>query len=332
MKFAKAWVAATLIGLGASASAQSIVFDAGSGVLTVPSVQVGSSVYTNVTFVLIDPSTYTFRLTGANPQVPPGAAVASYDINSGILSLPSVQVGSSTYVNVTLLNTGNYVMALKTATLQQSPSGGSASACFSTLYLTTGSTSDLSYQQSMNGAVVSTYESKSLVTGPQTFNGQTAIELQQTNTYLTGAQAGVVAKSSTYMQNQNLDVFTLGDQGSTVSHGVTTNYMTTFNPPLRQSYALNAGQSVSTTSTETDNGTLTRQVTETNQFVGFEDVSVPAGSFAQACKWQITLVLNGNAYGSTLWFTRKGALLQLVSGGVLTQLTGGTVNGGAVGP
>ncbi|MGE5336863.1 MAG: hypothetical protein ACM3PU_03485 [Gemmatimonadota bacterium] len=332
MKTIKALAVAMLIGVSASAYAQSIVFDAGSGVLTVPSVQVGSSVYTNVTFALIDPSTYTFRLTGATQQLPPGSAVASYDVSSGILSLPAVQVGSSTYVNVTLRNTGNYVMALKTATLQQPPSGGSASACFSTLYLTTGSTSDLNYQQSLNGAVVSTYESKSLVAGPTTFNGQTAIELQQTNTYLTGAQAGTVGKVSTYMQNQNLDIFTLGDQGSTVSHGITTNYMATFNPPLRWSYALNAGQSVSTTSTETDNGTSTQQITETYQFAGFEDVTVPAGSFSQVCKWQTTVVVNGNAYGTTLWFTRQGALLQQQGSGVLMQLTSGTVNGVAIGP
>jgi hypothetical protein len=71
MKIFKAWIAATLIAVSASVFAQGITFDSASGLLTVPSVQVGSSVYTGVTFTLIDPNTYTFRLTGATLQLLP---------------------------------------------------------------------------------------------------------------------------------------------------------------------------------------------------------------------------------------------------------------------
>lgn len=118
MRFLKTWITAALIGLSTSVFAQAITFDSASGVLTVPSVQVGGSVYTNVTFSLIDPGTYTFRLTGATPQSAPGIAVASYDAGSATLSLPAVQVGADSYVNVTLRNTGGYVMVLTGATRQ----------------------------------------------------------------------------------------------------------------------------------------------------------------------------------------------------------------------
>ena len=42
----------------------------------------------------------------------------TYDSATGILSIPAVRVGSETYVNVTLLNTGNYTFALQAATQQ----------------------------------------------------------------------------------------------------------------------------------------------------------------------------------------------------------------------
>jgi hypothetical protein len=118
MRFFKAWFAAMLTGMSVTSFAQLITFDSTSGILTVPSVQVGGSAYTNVTFILTEPSTYTFRLTGATEQIPPGAAVASYDVNSAALTLPSVRVGADTYVNVTLKNVGNYVMVLTGATRQ----------------------------------------------------------------------------------------------------------------------------------------------------------------------------------------------------------------------
>jgi hypothetical protein len=46
------------------------------------------------------------------------AQVAVYDGATNILTLPAVRVGPSTYVNVTLLNTGNYTFALQGATAE----------------------------------------------------------------------------------------------------------------------------------------------------------------------------------------------------------------------
>lgn len=42
----------------------------------------------------------------------------TYDSATGVLTIPAIRVGSETYVNVTLLNTGNYTFVLQSATQQ----------------------------------------------------------------------------------------------------------------------------------------------------------------------------------------------------------------------
>lgn len=112
------WVAIALISLTTSGFAQVITYDSASEVLSIPSVRVGNETYINVSFRRTNQSGYTFSLTSTQQQIPAGEAVASYDPNTGTLTLPSVQVGDSTYIYVTLRNIGNYTMVLKTATLQ----------------------------------------------------------------------------------------------------------------------------------------------------------------------------------------------------------------------
>ena len=85
--------------------------------VTIPSVAVGRASYTQVT--LRNRGDFVFDLTGANAQTPamPGAALTNYDLGSGVLTLPAVKVGNDTFLDVRLLNTGNFVFALQTATL-----------------------------------------------------------------------------------------------------------------------------------------------------------------------------------------------------------------------
>jgi len=96
---------------------QVTTYDAASSTVTIPSVAVGTASYTQVT--LRNRGDYVFDLTGANAQTPamPGAALTSYDLVSGVLTLPAVKVGNDTFLDVRLLNTGNFVFALQTATL-----------------------------------------------------------------------------------------------------------------------------------------------------------------------------------------------------------------------
>jgi hypothetical protein len=76
----------------------------------------------------------------------------------------------------------------------------------------------------------------------------------------------------------------------------------------------------------------TTSVTLTHTFDGFEDVTVPAGAFAAACRWTIVDIRDGATTTSTEWRTRKGVPVRMVSGDSESVLTAGTVNGGPVGP
>ena len=92
-----------------------ITYDIVTGVLTIPSVKVGTATYINVTLNNI--GSYAFALQTATAQAPPVPALATYDADTGILTLPSVKVGGSTY-DVTLQNVGSYTFTLLSATAQ----------------------------------------------------------------------------------------------------------------------------------------------------------------------------------------------------------------------
>jgi hypothetical protein len=102
--------------ISAEASAQSITYDAGTYLLTIPAVKVGTATYINV--ALLNVGNYTFTLQGATEQLPAGPAAAAYDPASAMLSLPMVVVGYATYVDVTLRNVGDYTFTLVSATMQ----------------------------------------------------------------------------------------------------------------------------------------------------------------------------------------------------------------------
>lgn len=110
-------LAVSALTLAGVAAAQVTTYDAPTGLVTIPSVAVGSTSYTNVT--LNDRGNFVFELTGATEQQPamPADALTSYDLATGVLTLPAVKLGNDTYIDVTLLNVGNFVFTLQTATL-----------------------------------------------------------------------------------------------------------------------------------------------------------------------------------------------------------------------
>ncbi|MBL0086731.1 MAG: hypothetical protein IPP44_08605 [Ideonella sp.] len=115
----RVWIQA-MLGLalalvGSTSAAQPTSYDAASGMLVVPSVQVGAEVYTNVR--LLNLGGFRFALQTADLQTPPGTAVARYDAASGLLAIPAVKVGTEVYLDVTLLNVGSFTFALQTADL-----------------------------------------------------------------------------------------------------------------------------------------------------------------------------------------------------------------------
>ncbi|MGE5336489.1 MAG: hypothetical protein ACM3PU_01590 [Gemmatimonadota bacterium] len=321
------------------------------GTLTIPSVQVGAETY-SATLAVINASPLTLRLTGATLQTPPQQTVNIYNPVTGKVSLPEVNVvgaGVYTAVELTLQPQQPGLTFIVTAATAPAPppTAGNASQCLNTTYLTAGTHYVLNYQSLTGTTVNGTSSSDILITGPQTFNGQSAIE-SQSNTTTTNAQGTSTAQAWSYLQVQNLDLLLLGTKVNASSSGFNTQTVVTFSPPPIWRYSLNAGESLKTNWT----GTSTTSITgtpfpippttstfsgfDTYEFDGFEDVTVPAGSFTGACKWKHTLTqtVNGQTSSSTTtqWITRKGAMLKSDNGTDILELTSGTVNGGSVGP
>lgn len=100
-----------------AAWSQVSTYDIATDTLTIPSVALGNASFTQVT--LHNRGNFVFDLTGGTAQVPamPGAALTSYDDTSGVLSLPAVKLGNDTFLDVRLLNSGNFVFTLQAATL-----------------------------------------------------------------------------------------------------------------------------------------------------------------------------------------------------------------------
>ena len=104
---------ATLL-LPLAAWTQVTSYDPATRLVTIPSVSVGSSTYTNVT--LLDTGNFVFTLQGATAQVPAAPGIGSYDAATGALTLPAVKVGTQTYLDVQLKDIGNYTFTLQAAT------------------------------------------------------------------------------------------------------------------------------------------------------------------------------------------------------------------------
>ena len=109
-------LAVSTLVLAGAATAQVTTYDVATGVVTIPSVMAGGASFTNVTLLYRGDSVFDF--TGGVEQLPamPGDALTRYDLVTGVLTLPAVKVGNETFLDVTLLNVGNFVFTLQTAT------------------------------------------------------------------------------------------------------------------------------------------------------------------------------------------------------------------------
>jgi len=100
--------------------AQVTTFDGVTGIVYIPSVSVGSATYVDVT--LRHNGNLTFTLQGATLQTPNlGAGVATYDLTTGVLAIPTVLVGCTTYTDVRLANNGSFTFSVQAATEKLAP-------------------------------------------------------------------------------------------------------------------------------------------------------------------------------------------------------------------
>ena len=223
--------------------------------------------------------------------------------------------------------------------IAQPPTDRNASVCIDPAHLATGTRIVLGFRHTDNGTFVRTTETQTDVQGPQTFNGQNAIAVNTRVTILTGDAVGTESGTLAFLQVQNHNVLTLGNVTTVGVSSSNSTVRTVFNPPIVFRYSLSQGESV-TTATK---GTQTMvhypfnepphifHETVTYTFLGFDDVTVPAGTFVGACKWAVLRRRDNVTTMTTKWMTRKGALVKTVTGSEIGELTSGTMNGGPVG-
>lgn len=169
------------------------------------------------------------------------------------------------------------------------------------------------------------------ITAPVTFQGQSAIEAEATAFGLTG---------QTYIQQQGTRETVYGSVSQVTTGGTATTVNT---PALVMDSGLLPGQSETATYTATTSyagtpapiPTSAITYTQVRRFEGFETVTVPAGTFADACKWtyEISTSAPPSTTVSTLWMSRgTGITVRILSLGSDDVLVSGTINGKPIVP
>ncbi len=179
------------------------------------------------------------------------------------------------------------------------------------------------------GGTTSETRTEYQVEAPTSFAGvASTTPLRYTSTVLSGPGSGTVANGRSYSTITGTDVVTYGNVVTSTTFGITITTTITLNPAMIRRYSLAVGESFTQTYTSTTTGTPfpipATTTTFTDTFLGFEDVTVPAGTFAGACKWQTVQ----DGVTTTAWFSRFGVPLKSVSSGSEMVLVSATINGG----
>ncbi|MBP7662191.1 MAG: hypothetical protein KA778_19440, partial [Burkholderiaceae bacterium] len=184
--------------------------------------------------------------------------------------------------------------------------------------------------RSTSGATVIDTKTEYQVEAPAPFAGATTTPVKFTSTVLAGIGAGSIVNGRSYSVVNSQDVLNYGTVTTSTTFGVAITTTITQTPAAILRYSLGVGESFTQTYSSATTGTPfpvpASSVTRTQTFLGFEDVTVPAGTFAGACKWQF--VEGGTT--TTTWNTRSGLPLRSTSAGSEMVLIGGSINGGAL--
>ena len=120
MKIFHSVTATLLVAASSAALSEVAMFDGVTGLVHIPSVSVGTSTYVDVW--LKHQGNFVFTLHSATQQLPAlGPGSASYDGSTGVLNIPDVLVGCTNFINVALLNIGNFTFTLQAATAKTAP-------------------------------------------------------------------------------------------------------------------------------------------------------------------------------------------------------------------
>lgn len=106
-------IAIALACTGASAWAQVASYDGASKLLSIPSMSIGGTTFTNL--VYRNTGNFTFVNEAMGEQKPVERLASTYNVSDSVLTIPAVQVGTTTFYDVKLRNVGDFVFALQDA-------------------------------------------------------------------------------------------------------------------------------------------------------------------------------------------------------------------------
>lgn len=175
-----------------------------------------------------------------------------------------------------------------------------------------------------------TTETAAEVIGPTTRNGESVIESRERTTYTAGPSTGDTSEVIGFWRQEGSDFKTFAMVASTVAGGITHQTAYELSPYMLFPGAMSPGQSRTHSYariTSVNGGPpQTVQITETHRFNGFETVTVPAGTFANACSWTTTQ----NGFVVNFWHARGSGIPLKVQGGI--ELLSATIDGVPVAP
>jgi hypothetical protein len=244
-----------------------------------------------------------------NNSATPATGQRAYDSNLAVALADAVTAARAAY-----------------GSAQQPVPSAAPNSCFNTALFAVGSVWTLSYQNSppQTGTVTRNF---SVTRRTTDFQGLDALE---TKFSTSDGSVPIFTYFAPDLSNGLIEYGTL--QSSPGFSATTVNV-----PPItpEREFLLRPGQSetITTTSDVTTNqggsiqGPIRSSASRTTTFVGYEDVTVPAGTFRNACKYTTA----SNGFSTTTWITSsgQGVEVQLVnnSQGGGEKLTSGTVNG-----
>lgn len=180
-------------------------------------------------------------------------------------------------------------------------------------------------------------EVTSTAEGPARIEGQTAWRLAVAETVRTPGQPDQLSSSQHHLLLDGSLLRLLATRSEFVQGGATVTQAIVLSPALPEldfglaadsSRSASASARLSLGAAATTASTATWSSEATLTFTGLETVQVPAGSFAQACRFEQRLVSGGNVQTSQRWLAAgTGVLLKMTSGSDTQELVSARIDG-----
>ncbi len=206
---------------------------------------------------------------------------------------------------------------------------GTAQACLDTRLYAVGTRMELVYRSTSGGAVFDSRTQYEVLL-PAVYAGVSATRLGFKATMLGRDGVDASVAGSSFSGVQGFDVLNYGTHSTTTAFGNEITADVVLSPPGVRRFSLAIGESFAQRYTVTTTGAPfvlpdeSVEVTET--FLGFEDITVPAGHFPRACKWQSVQ----NGVTTTSWDSLFGIRLRTLEPSGNTVLISGSLNRGGL--